>query len=168
MEATYYFFSNQHHRALQIFDKEGKVAEFINQGSNGYFQTEDAEIAEKLRKHKQFNKDFYESEDGRMPDLIDNLAHHGARTHSRDLSPDERRVFEASIRGEEQDKYSRKLNSAITEVTQKLSEENKSKIEKAMRYGELKGQLLNKAGEYRKDASQELIEEFEKLKQEVE
>lgn len=133
-------------------DKEGnaeKIAQFMPvAGKKGQFSTNDQEVVDKLLKHTSHGKTFSILKD-KMPKFEDESIIKGAVTS---LNTQQIEAQKKNLEAE----YQIKLDQAKQDFGKKY-----------MRYGELKTALLNKEGNYRKDATEELKAEYEQLKNEL-
>jgi len=151
----YHFFSDGTHKGTKLWDNGRKLAEFQKMVGVqcGYFCTEDAEIAESIRKYPLFNRNIRESKDGKVPNF--------------EKPPQVNYIQKDS--GVEVIKIEENLPKA------EPPKEVKIDPSKFVRYGELKAKLFNEKGEikkpsphFKKEEIAQLLTEFEELKKQIE
>ena len=145
-------------KRYQIWVNDKKLAQFEDMGGGyGAFSTDDEELVKQLKSLPDYNKIFHSLEGAKFPKFLSLRTLVGAQISS-SKEPDVDKI-KANAKAEAELEAAKK----VAEERTKLSELKK----KILRYGELEGKWKKKDGEFRADAPQEDIEEYNQLKNEI-
>lgn len=138
-------------KRYQIWVDDKKLAQFEDMGGGyGAFSTDDDELVKRLKSLPDYNKIFHSLEGAKFPKFLSLKTLVGAQTSSSKES--DMNKIKANAKAE-----------AELEAAKKFAE-MKMKVK---RLGELEGKWKKKDGEFRADAPQEEIEEYNQLKNEI-
>lgn len=139
------FVSSPKQLGLQLIQGDKTLAKFEPVGRDfGQFYTEDDRKVQALKAHPDFGKRFFKFEGTGIPIFKEKYINHGIISTAGNLTAKE---------------ASELKEKAVREI----SEDTKAKY---IRYGELKGKVVSKAGKLRSNASKVDTEEYLKLKDE--
>ena len=137
------------YKRYQIWVDDKKLAQFEDMGGGyGAFSTDDDELVNKLKKLPMHGKEFHSLEGAKFPKFYSLFTRVGAQTTVKDNT----------------EKIKANLKAEIELETAKKFAEMKMKVK---RLGELEGKWKKKDGEFRADAPEEEISEYNKLKSEI-